>query len=104
MTSDYGRNIQENINSVVTDGRFNNAVVRRLFDEKNKGVFELPVPLNVTFKDAKKFDVQNPVIGNIMSQVNANQLTEAQVKKLLSEGEEAKIMLRLGALRRRWRR
>ena len=64
--------MQENINSVVTDGRFNNAVVRRLFDERNKGVFELPVPLNVTFKDAKKFDVQNPVIGNILSQVNAN--------------------------------
>ena len=67
-------------------------------------VFELPIPLSVTFKDAKKFDVQNPVIGNIMSQVNANQLTDAQVKKLLSEGEEAKIRLRLGALRRRWRR
>ena len=46
--------------------------MRRLFDERNKGVFELPVPLNVTFKDVKKFDVQNPVIGNILSQVNAN--------------------------------
>ena len=33
-TSDYGRNIQENINSIVTDGRFNNAVVRHLLDER----------------------------------------------------------------------
>ena len=73
--------------------------MRHLLDERNKGVFESPIPLSITFKDAKKFDVQNPVIGNIMSQVYANQLTDAQVKKLLSEGEEAKIRLRLGALR-----
>ena len=61
-TSDYGRNIQENINSVATDGRFNNTVVRHLPDKRNKGD-----------------DVQNPVIGNILSHVNANQLTDAQV-------------------------
>ena len=64
-TSSYGRNIQENINSVVTDGKFNNALVRHVLDEKNKGVFTSSNPLSVTFKDAKKFDVQNPVIGPI---------------------------------------
>ena len=53
-TSDYGRNIQENINSVVTDGKFNNALVRHVLDEKNKGVFALSTPLSVTFKDEKK--------------------------------------------------
>ena len=53
-TSDYGRNIQENINAVVADGRFNQAVVHRALDQKNKGVYESPIPLNITFKDAKK--------------------------------------------------
>ena len=43
-TSDYGRNIQENINAVVADGKFNQAVVRRALDEKNEGVFESPIP------------------------------------------------------------
>ena len=33
-TSDYGRNIQENINAVVADGKFNQAVVRRALDQK----------------------------------------------------------------------
>ena len=52
--SDYGKNIQENINAVVADGKFNQAVVRRVLDQKNKGVFESPIPLSVTFKDGKK--------------------------------------------------
>ena len=37
-TSDYGRNIKKNINSVVADGKFNPAVVYRVFNQKNKGV------------------------------------------------------------------
>ena len=95
-TSDYGRNIQENINSVVTDGKFNNALVRHVLDEKNKGVFASSTPLSVTFKDEKKI-VQNPVIGNLISQVNANQIEEQEVKELFSKAEDGKI--RLYALR-----
>ena len=37
-TSDYGKNIQENINAVVADRKFNQAVVRRALDQKNKWV------------------------------------------------------------------
>ena len=64
-TSDYGRNIQENINSVVACRKFDQAVVRRVLDQKNKGVFESPTPLSVTFKDARKFDIKNPILGNL---------------------------------------
>ena len=46
-TSDYGKNIQVNINAVVEYGKFNQAIV-------NYRVFESPVPLSVTFKDGKK--------------------------------------------------
>ena len=53
-TSDYGKNIQVNINAVVEYGKFNQAIVRRALDQKNKGVFESPAPLSVTFKDGKK--------------------------------------------------
>ena len=75
-TSDYGRNIQENINSLVDGGKFNQAVVRRVLDEKNKGVFESPTPLSATFKDAKKFDIENPILGNLLTQVIANQVND----------------------------
>ena len=33
-TSDYGRDIQENINTIVADGKFNQAVVRRALDQE----------------------------------------------------------------------
>ena len=69
--SDYGRNIQKNINSVVADGKFNQALIHIALDQKNKGVFESPTPLNGRFKVANKFDIQNPVLGNLLPQINA---------------------------------
>ena len=51
---DYGRNIQKNINAVVADGKFNQAVVRRALDKKSKGVFKSPILLNVTFTNVNK--------------------------------------------------
>ena len=98
-TSDYGQNIQENINTLVTDRKFNDALVRHVLDEKSKSVFDSSTPLSVTFKDAKKFDVQNPIIGNIISQVNANQIGEKGVKELFARAEDEKIRRRLEVLK-----
>ena len=39
------------------------------------------------------------MIGNLLSQVNANQLIDKQVKKILDEREDLKIRARLDALR-----
>ena len=56
--------------------KFSQAVVRRVLDQKNKGIFESPTPLSITFEDAKKFDIQNPILGNLLTQVNANQVSD----------------------------
>ena len=48
-------------------------------------------PLSITFKGANKFDIQNPVLRNILSQVNASKLSNKKVTWLLSEGENKKI-------------
>ena len=58
-------------------------------------------PLSITFKDAKKFDFQNPIIGNIIGQVNTNQIGEKGVKELFVRAEDEKIRRRLQALKRR---
>ena len=100
-TSDYGKNIHENINEVVADGEVNQAVVHRALDQKNKRVFESPIPLSVTFKDAKKFDIQNPIIGNLLSQVNANKISDAKVKQLLGQAKDEELQARLDRLRKR---
>ena len=84
---------------MVTDSRFNNVALRHLLDEKDKGVFKSQNPLSVTFKGANKFDIQNPVVGNLLSQVSASNLADAQVKKLLDEAQDTKIKARLDALR-----
>ena len=98
-TGPYGKNIQDNINTVIIDSKFNDAVVRHLLDYKNRGVFESSTPLSVTFKDAKKFDIQNPVVGNILSQINTSQIGEKEVEKLFGEAEDEKLRRRLEAVR-----
>ena len=61
-TSDYGNEIQEDLNAVVGhDENFTNAVVRQLL--KEDAIFRNLNPLNITFHDMKKFDLLNPVIG-----------------------------------------
>ena len=74
--------------------------MRHVLDKKNKAVFYSSTLLSVTFKDVKKFDVQNSIIGNIISQVNANQIGEKGVKELFAKAEDEKIRRRLKALQR----
>ena len=62
--------------------------------KKNKGMFDSSTPLSVTFKDAKSVDVQNPIVGKIISQVNANKIGEKGVKKLFAKTEDEKIRKR----------
>ena len=62
-TSDYGDEMQEDLNAIVGyDEKFNNAIVRHALDLKNAGIFQNPKPLNLTYHDAKKIHLQNPII------------------------------------------
>ena len=48
----------------------------------------------------KKFDLVNPVIGKLATQVKASKLTDYQLtKKLLEQGKVEKLQLRLDALK-----
>ena len=79
-TSDYDRELQEDLNAIVGyDEKFNNAIVRHALDRKDASVKQIPNPLNVTFRDVKKFDMQNPITGKIATQVKASKLTEEQI-------------------------
>ena len=65
-TSEYGNEIQEDLNAIVGyDEKFNNAIVRHALDLKDSTIFRNPNPLNVTFCDVKKFDLTNPIIGKL---------------------------------------
>ena len=49
----------------------------------------------------KKFDIQNPIIGNLLSQVNVNKISDAKVKQLLSQAKDKEYQARLDRLRKR---
>ena len=100
VTSDYGNEIQEDLNAIVGyDEKFNNAIVRHSLDLKDQAIFRNPNPINVTFHDMKKFDLVNPVIGKLATQVKASKLTDYQLtKKLLEHGKVDKLQLRLDVL------
>ena len=95
-TSEYGEEIREDLNAIVGyDEKFNNAIVRHALDLKNEAVFHNPNPLNVTFHDVKKFDLVNPVIGKLATQVKASKLTDYELtKKILGQGETDKLQNR----------
>ena len=81
-TSDYGQELQEDLNAIVGyNEKFNNAIVRHALDTKNAGIIHNPNPLNLTFRDVKKIDLQNPVLGKTATQVQACKLTDEQLTK-----------------------
>ena len=88
---------RNNINAVAADGKF--IVVRRPLDQKNKRVFESPIPLSVMFKDANKIDIQKPIIGNLLSEVNGNKISDSKVKQLLGQAKDEELQARLDRLR-----
>ena len=100
-TSDYGREIQDNLNAVVGyNEKFNNSIVRHALDLKDESIFCNPNPINVTFYDMKKFDQVNPVIGKLTAQVKASKLTEQEInQKLLDNFEADTIQARLDKLK-----
>ena len=61
-----------------------------------RGIFQNPNPLNLTYHDVKKFDLQYPIIGKLATQVKATRLTEDQLtKRILMQDQISKIENRL---------
>ena len=95
------KGIQEDPNAIVDyDEKFNNAIVWHTLDLKHSAIFQNPNPLNVTFPHVKKFDMTNPIIGNLAAQIKANKLSnEVLTKKILMQGEAEKIESRLAEIK-----
>ena len=75
---------------IVTDGSFNDAVVRRELNLKYPSIMKKPKPIHVGFKDQAKFDVQNPIIGSLVAQVQENKTNEKVISNQLSGAPSTK--------------
>ena len=99
--SDFGDEIQDDLKSIVGyDEKFTNAIVRHWLDLKDEVIFRNTNPLNVTFHDMKKFDLVNPIIGKLASQIKASKLTGYEITNFFLQKHEAdEIQNRLDKLR-----
>ena len=76
--------IQENLNMIVTDGSFKNASIRRTLDTKYPSVMKKSNPIDIVFKDKALFDVQNPIVGSLVVQVQENKAREREYMQQIS--------------------
>ena len=82
--------IQEYLNMIVMDGGFNDASVHRALDTKFPLLLKKPNPIEVMFKDKSKFDVQNPVVGSLITQVVDNKKKEKEILRVLDQAPSIK--------------
>ena len=75
---------------IVTDGGFNNASIRRALDTKFPSIMKKPNPIEVMFKDKSKFDVQNPVVSSLITQVVDNRKNEKEIFRGLDQAPSIK--------------
>lgn len=69
-TSDFGKGMQDDINMYVPRDRLNNASFRQKVNPIAKNVFRRKNPLELVFQDILNFDVQNPIIGSLLKELD----------------------------------
>ena len=89
--------VLDNLDMIVTDRKFNNAGIRRKLDLKYPSIIKKPTASNFLFRDIKQFDVQNPVIGGLYSQL---QIRTSDQLKLLKKAPNIKDLKIRNALER----
>ena len=100
-TSDFGNELQENINQITGgDEKFNNAIVRRALDLKSEDLFRNPQPITLLFNNIEKFHQQNLIIGKLATQINFSKSTDKELtKRKFLEGGIEEIENRLHRLK-----
>ena len=64
--------IHESLDIIVSsDGKLSDAAIRRQLNTKFPSVMSKPNPINAVFKDKAKFDTQHPLIGTLLTQIEA---------------------------------
>ena len=69
-TSNYAQEIQSDIDLYVTRGKNSEASFTRKLDPIEKNVCRTENPLALLFKDVSNFEVQNPVTGSLLREID----------------------------------
>ena len=68
-SSNEGKIIQNNINMIGKDDRFNDVRMRDMLNPVYKNVMRKQNPIEIVFKDISKFDTQNPITFTLLSKI-----------------------------------
>ena len=95
-TEDLNRTIEDSLQLAVTHGKLNDATAVRHVSERDDPKYNFfrktDNPLDLVYREQAKFDVQNPIIGSLLKQINRGRLTDENIKKALSETPDAKTL------------
>ena len=69
-TSDFAKGMQSGINNYVTKGKINNASFRQKLDLISKNIIRRQNPLELVFEDISTFDVENPIVGSLLKEID----------------------------------
>ena len=79
-TEDLNRTLEESLQLAVGHGKINDATKVRHELERNDKSYKYfqknDNPLDVLFREKAKFDVQNPIIGSLLDEINKGKTTE----------------------------
>ena len=70
VTSDFAKSIQTDINHYVTRDRINDASFREKLDPMSKNILRGQNPLELVFEDISTFDVENPIVGSLLREID----------------------------------
>ena len=84
-TEFFGKTLEDSLELAVSNGKLNEGTQVRhlseLNDPKYKYFRQNNNPLDVVYRDKAKFDVQNPIIGDLLKEINKGKLSEEEYFK-----------------------
>ena len=93
-TEDLNKSIDDSFQLAVTHGKLNDESAVRHVSERDNPKYNFfkknDNPLDVVYREQAKFDVQNPVIGSLLNQINRGKLTDENTKRILDKGPNPK--------------
>ena len=99
-TSDFAKDIQDNINLYVTQDRLSNTSFRQKLNTIAKNIFRRQNPLELVFQDISTFDVQSPVVGSLFHKFDiSNKDVASTLIKKAPNTIDIDIQSRLNALK-----
>ena len=95
-TEDLNNTIEESLQLAVTHGKLNDETAVRHVSERDDPKYNYfrknNNPLDVVYREQANFDVQNPIIGSLLKQINKGKTTYEGIKKTLDKGPDPRAL------------